>query len=183
MTFKNYNIQKVNVLIVDDDIHSRQIVKGILRPLGVRNIREADNGADALRELKTFAADIVFCDWNMDPLDGLEFTRMVRTASDSPNPFVPIIMLTAHNEFTHVTTARDAGINEYLIKPVTPKSLYARICAVIDNPRPYIRSFGKDHYFGPTRRRRDVPAHVEVDRRKVEPVQVAIHPHVHAQHA
>ncbi|MCW8914571.1 MAG: response regulator [Magnetovibrio sp.] len=174
MTFKNYNIKKVNVLIVDDDVHSRQIVKGILRPLGVRNIQEVDNGADALRVLKHFAADIVFCDWNMTPVDGLEFTRLVRTSTDSPNPFVPIIMLTAHNEFSYVTTARDAGINEYLIKPVTPKSLYARICAVIDNPRPYIRSFGKDHYFGPTRRRHDVPTDAEMDRRKAEPVHVAI---------
>ena len=173
MTFKNYNIQNVNVLVVDDDIHSRQIVKGILRALGVRDMREAEDGAEALRILQTFAADIVFCDWNMCPVDGLEFTRLVRTSSDSPNPFVNIVMLTAHREFKHVVEARDAGINEYLIKPVSPQSLYARICAVIDNPRPYVRSFGEDDYFGPTRRRHDSALYVDVDRRQSAPVEVA----------
>ena len=172
MTFKNYNIQKVNVLIVDDDDHSRQLVKGILRAFGVVDVREADNGADALRELQTFDADIVFCDWQMTPIDGLEFTRLVRTSPDSPNPFVPIIMLTAHREFQHVTTARDAGINEYLIKPMTPKSLYARICAVIDFPRPFIRCTGYKGYFGPTRRRHDAEYNPDLDRRRMQPVEV-----------
>lgn len=175
MKIKNYNIRKINVLIIDDDVHLRQIVKGILRSLGVHSIRETDNGADALKILSHFPADIIFCDWNMDPLDGLEFTRLVRTASDSPNPYVPIIMVTAHNEFLRVIRARDAGINEYLVKPVTPNSLYARICSVIDNPRPYIRSFGKQSYFGPTRRRQAIAPDVECERRKLAPVEIAMH--------
>ncbi|MEG3619258.1 response regulator [Magnetovibrio sp. PR-2] len=173
MTFKTYNIQNVNVLVVDDDIHSRQIVKGILWALGVRDVREAKDGAEALRILQTFAADIVFCDWNMCPIDGLEFTRLVRTSTDSPNPFVNIVMLTAHREFKHVIEARDAGINEYLIKPVSPKSLYARICAVIDNPRPYVRCFGDGEYFGPTRRRHDSELYADAERRHSAPVEVA----------
>ena len=86
----------------------------------------------------------------MEPLDGIDFTRMVRTAPDSPNPFVPIIMLTSQGAFERVQQARDTGVTEFLIKPVTANALYSRIVNVIQNPRQYVRV---SEYFGPDRRR------------------------------
>jgi two-component system chemotaxis response regulator CheY len=97
----------------------------------------------------------------MEPLDGIDFTRMVRTAPDSPNPFVPIIMLTAQSSMERVTQARDSGVNEFLAKPVTAKGLYSRIATVIERPRQFVRA---SEYFGPGRRR-SVKEFMGMDRR------------------
>ncbi len=150
MTSQSYNLENLILLVVDDNKNMRLVVNQVLRALGIRNVKEADDGAEALKVMKTFPIDIVICDWNMEPLDGLDFTRMIRTASDSPNPFVPIIMLTGHTEMHRVEEARDAGVNEFLAKPISAKSLYDRISVVIGTPRQFIRT---PSYTGPDRRR------------------------------
>jgi DNA-binding response OmpR family regulator len=146
-----YNLERLNFLVVDDNRHMRMLVKTILHALGSKNVVEAEDGADAFREMRTFPADIVICDWNMEPLDGLDFVRLIRTGKDSPNPFVPIIMLTGHTEMNRVVEARDAGVNEFLAKPISAKALYGRIQSVIEKPRPFVRT---KRYFGPDRRRK-----------------------------
>jgi len=158
-----YNLERLNFLIVDDNKHMRALVMSILHALGAKNVIDAGDGADAFKELRHFPADIIICDWNMEPLDGLDFTRMVRTASDSPNPFVPIIMLTGHTEMNRVAEARDAGIHEFLAKPISAKGLYSRIRSIIERPRPFVRA---GQFFGPDRRRRDNPSYMGGERRK-----------------
>ena len=96
--------------------------------------------------------DVAFVDWEMPPDSGLDFVKRIRLAEDSPNPYVPIIMLTGNNEKGHVMAARDAGIHEFLAKPVSPRSVYGRLLSVLHSPRPFVRVGG---YFGPDRRRRD----------------------------
>ena len=158
-----YNLERLNFLIVDDNKHMRALVTSILHALGVKNCIGAGDGADAFKELRHFPADIIICDWNMDPLDGLDFTRLVRTGKDSPNPFVPIIMLTGHTEMNRVVEARDAGVSEFLAKPISAKGLYSRVRSIIERPRPFVRA---GLYFGPDRRRRDNPAYMGGERRK-----------------
>ncbi len=153
MSDSHYNFEELNVLVLDDSPNMRALVVSILHALGVRNIMEADDVTRAFMELKNFSADIVVTDWHMEPLDGLDFVRMVRSGDNSPNPYVPIIMLTGHTELQRVMESRDAGVNEFLAKPISAKSLYQRIVAIIENPRPFIRT---ESYFGPCRRRRDV---------------------------
>ena len=75
----------------------------------------------------------------MKPMDGLEFTRDVRTRRDSPNPFVPIIMITGHTEKHRVEAARDAGVTEFLAKPITAQSLFSRIAEIVERPRAFVR--------------------------------------------
>jgi two-component system chemotaxis response regulator CheY len=162
-----YNFARLTVLIADDNRHMRQVVVGILRGFGFRNIIECDDGSDAFAEMRANSIDMVICDWIMEPLDGYDFTRLVRTASDSPNPFVPIIMLTGHTEIFRVMQARDAGITEFLAKPVSAQTLWRRLVAVIDNPRPFVRA---PHYVGPDRRRRAKPDYDGPERRG-QPVQ------------
>jgi DNA-binding response OmpR family regulator len=148
-----YNLGRLNFLIVDDNKHMRALVKTILHALGAKSTMEAGDGADAFKELRHFPADIIICDWNMSPLDGLDFVRLVRTGNDSPNPFVPIIMLTGHTEMQRVVEARDSGVHEFLAKPISAKALYSRIRSIIENPRPFVRT---NTYFGPDRRRKQV---------------------------
>jgi two-component system, chemotaxis family, chemotaxis protein CheY len=140
----------LQVLLVDDNPHMRSIVVTILKGVGVKSLREASHGAEALQALRDFPADLAIVDFNMQPLDGVQFTRLVRNAKDSPNPYLPIIMMTGHAERSRVMEARNAGVTEFVVKPVTAKSVLSRIQAVIFKPRPFVRT---DDYFGPCRRR------------------------------
>jgi DNA-binding response OmpR family regulator len=158
----SYSLERLNFLVVDDNKHMRALVKTILHAFGSKNVHDASDGADAFKELRVFPADIIITDWNMDPLDGIDFTRLVRTGKDSPNPFVPIIMLTGHTEMHRIIEARDNGVNEFLAKPISAKSLYSRIRTIIEKPRPFIRT---KSYFGPDRRRRVID-YKGVERRK-----------------
>src|SRR5690606_25691919 len=100
---------------------------------------------------------------NMSPMDGVEFTRLVRNSPDTANPYLPVIMMTGHSERTRVYEARDAGVNELVVKPITAKAILDRIQAVIFRPRPYVKT---DGYFGPDRRRTDAPGYRGPRRRK-----------------
>ena len=157
-------LEKVKFLIIDDNAFMRTIVRSVLNALNANQVKEAADGVDALKIMKNFQPDIIIADWEMRPVDGIEFVRMVRIGSDSRDPFVPIIMLSGHSENARVTVARDAGINEYLVKPISASTLFSRIEAVIERPRPFVRA--KD-FFGPDRRRRDVGYRGE-ERRKAQ---------------
>ena len=130
-----------------------QLLVGILNALKVKNVKACTDAEEAYRSLSEFGPDLVVTDWHMYPVDGLEFIRRVRTAQDTPNPYLPIIMVTAHTEFHRIREARDTGVNEVLAKPISAKSLYSRILHVVEHPRPFIRTAD---YFGPDRRRKDV---------------------------
>jgi DNA-binding response OmpR family regulator len=87
----------------------------------------------------------------MEGMSGVDLVRMLRGDPLSPNPFVPVIMLTGHTSPEHVRQARDAGVNEFIAKPVSVKTMMSRLAAVIEHPRPFVRT---SRYFGPCRRRR-----------------------------
>ena len=140
----------LKILLVEDNQHMRSIVGAILKGSGIRNVREARDGAEALDMLRQFPADIALVDFNMDPVDGVEFTKLLRNAADSTNPYLPIIMITGHSERSRVIQARDAGVNEFVVKPLTARALLGRLDSVIMRPRPFIRC---RNYFGPDRRR------------------------------
>ena len=146
----NYDIRSLEILVVDDNKHMGVIIKTILNALGVRNVVCATDGAEALKELKIFNPDIIITDWEMNPLDGLDFVRFVRTGEDSADPYVPIIMLTEHTESRRVKEAQDVGVNEFLAKPISAMSLYSRIQAIIERPRCFVKT---RMYAGPDRRR------------------------------
>ena len=145
-----YDLERLKILLVEDDPSMRSLVRDMLSTFGISDIQTANDGSKAYAELRNYPADIVIVDWVMEPLDGIDFTRMVRSAPDSPNPVIPIIMLTSHSSVERVLEARDNGVTEYLMKPVTAKGLYSRIVAVIENPRQFVRV---SEYFGPDRRR------------------------------
>ena len=144
-------LERLKVLVVDDNHHMINIIKTILRGFEVKDFYDASNAADAFSLIRTTAFDIIITDFAMDPIDGCEFTKLIRTAEDSPNHFVPIIMLTAYAEKSKVEQARDAGVTEFCAKPVTATELYRKVCAVINTPRSFVRT---SVYFGPDRRRR-----------------------------
>jgi two-component system chemotaxis response regulator CheY len=157
------SLEKVRFLIVDDNVHMLNIVKTILRGFGALHVFESKDPTDALNRLRNDAIDVVILDYLMGEEDGVAFLRKVRTSAESPSPYVPVIMLTAHSEKGRVEAARDAGVTEFCAKPVTASDMMKKVAAVIDRPRPFIRT---ESYFGPDRRRRDDPNYRGEERRK-----------------
>ena len=144
----------LKILLVDDNQHMRMLLIEILRAIGVRHVFEALDGAEALQILRERQIDIVMTDLTMGPLDGIDFVNLLRNSPDSPAPFAPVIMITGHSTQRQVQAARDAGVNEFLAKPVTARGVVHRLTLVVEHPRPYIRC---EAYFGPDRRRRPEP--------------------------
>ena len=146
----------LKILTVDDNHHMRLLLTEILRAIGVREVHEAANGAEALQVLRNNPIDIVMTDLAMQPLDGIDLVRKLRNANESPNPMVPVIMITGHSTLRRVAEARDVGVTEFLSKPVTARGVIERISRVVEHPRPFVKT---STYFGPDRRRRDDPNH------------------------
>lgn len=144
-------LETLKVLIVEDNLHMRALLRSLLNSTGLREVHEAPDGAAALELLNSRKFDFILCDLSMRPMNGLEFTREVRRSRKSANPFVPIIMISGYTELHRVEEARDAGVTEFLAKPVTAQSLYARIAEIMERPRAFIRCSA---YFGPDRRRK-----------------------------
>jgi len=159
----SYQFDRLKILVVDDNVHMRKLVTTILQAFGVIQIYEADSGERAWQQLREANPDICVVDWVMEGMSGLDFTAKVRSDPAAPNPFVPIIMLTGYTQIERVLQARDAGVNEFIAKPVSVKTMMQRLVSVIESPRPYVRT---KVYFGPCRRRRGADQHQGPERRE-----------------
>jgi CheY-like chemotaxis protein len=155
-------LRQFSVLVVEDDRLMQKLVYDVLIKLGFGQIYKAHSGRDAIVILDGHPIDFVICDWRMPGMDGIEFTKIVRN-SEKAYALVPIILLTGNAEKHHVMQARDAGINEYLIKPFTVKDLCNRLKELIEQPREFVLT---RIYKGPSRRRKSITAPVTVERRK-----------------
>lgn len=160
-----YDLSEVDFLIVEDNWILRTMLAELLNGLGTPHPRAARDGSQALTEIALKVPDLVITDWEMSPMNGIELVRHVRDETVSRCPTLPIIMLTGYGEREKVIEARDAGVNEFLIKPFTTRALYQRILQLIEKPRHFVRS---DEYFGPDRRRR-VEDFAGRDRRQDDP--------------
>lgn len=143
----------LKVLLVDDNHHMRVLLTEILRALGVRHIFEASDGAEGLQAIRHNPVDIIMTDLSMQPLDGIDFVRLLRR-TPGHSQMTPVIMITGHSTLQRVHEARDAGVNEFLAKPLTARGVLGRVALVIDHPRAFAKT---DTYFGPDRRRRCDP--------------------------
>jgi len=157
------DFNRLRFVVIDDNAHMRRIVRTLLHSYGAREVHEAEDGATGLEAFTHHMPDIVITDWAMPIFDGLELTQMIRQPGANANPFVPIIMLTGHSERSRVGAARDAGVTEFLAKPLSAKALYQRILNIVVNPRPFIKT---KTYFGPDRRRNTIPNYAGPERRK-----------------
>src|SRR6266436_2558126 len=154
---------KLRFLVVDDNPHMRRILRALLLGFGSREVHEAEDGAGGLEAFNKFTPDIVIIDWAMPSFDGLEFARMIRQPDTNASPFTPIIMLTGHSERRRVMAARDAGVTEFMVKPISVGALHQRIFTIVAYPRRFIRT---KTYFGPDRRRNSGQSYTGPERRK-----------------
>jgi len=146
----NYDLHGISVLLIEQHDFMRRIIRQILHEFGIRTIRETSDAETAYKIYSNEPIDLVLTDW-APGLDGIYLLDRIRKGDDSPNPFIPIVVVTANTEIRHVCHARDHGMTEYLAKPISAKSIYQRICTVIERHRDFIKN--RD-FFGPDRRRR-----------------------------
>lgn len=146
-----YDFSDVSVLIVEDNQPMVDLLKSLLETYGFTKIYTAKDGEEGFEKYCKEAPEIVIADWMMKPIDGISLTRRIRNDSMSPNPFVPVILMTGFSEKRRVMQARDAGVTEFLVKPFNARDLYRRIAQIIEKPRQFVRS---EDFFGPDRRRK-----------------------------
>lgn len=160
-----YRFEKLTVLVIDDSRNMQHLLRELLKAFGFQDLHAAKCGEDALNILRGLQPDFIVCDYNMEPMNGVEFVRTLRNDDKNLNRFVPIIMLTGHTDLSTIVAARDAGVTEFLAKPVSPQSLYKRIETVIELPRDFVET---SCFFGPDRRRSSVLEWAGLDQRNLE---------------
>lgn len=162
------SLKEVQVLIVDDNRQMRQLMRTLLRAAGIYRVAEADGALEAFDLMTRAPIDLVIVDWMMKPVDGIAFTKMVRLSAESPNTFVPILMMTAHTEVSRVAAARDAGVTGFLKKPISARVVFDRVSAALLDSRSFVRT---ETYFGPDRRRGAKPGYLGPWRRESDRVE------------
>lgn len=115
----------MKVLIVDDFATMRRILKNILKQIGLRNISEAENGKEALKELRKEKFDLVLCDWNMPEMPGIQLLSQVRSDSDLKD--IPFVMVTAEAKKENIIEAVKAGVSSYIVKPFTAETVSEKL--------------------------------------------------------
>ena len=119
----------ISVLIVDDASTMAHIIRNLLRQIGFRDVDEAAVGASAFAKMKIKRYGLVISDWNMVPMSGIDLLRQVR--ADPGLGEIPFIMVTAESRREYVIEAKEAGANNYIIKPFNLQTLKAKIEAVL----------------------------------------------------
>lgn len=150
MALVGYHLASLHILVVDDNKNVCELVRDVLDAFSITVVFVANSGNAAYRLFEEKMPDIVITDLKMPDGDGLELVQRIRQGRESPNPTVPIIMMSGYSDREKVLAARDIGVTEFLCKPFSVKSMYARLVAVIERTRPFVKV---DSYFGPDRRR------------------------------
>ena len=156
------------VLVVDDVSAMRSLMRALLREFGITEVKQASDGGEALLHLAHARFDLVISDLSMAPINGLEMLRKLRQPGGL-NAFVPVLMVSGHNDAHNVAMALAAGVTDFLTKPLTASALAQRLQAIAVRN---VRMVRAPQYWGPDRRRRNVA--VNVDRRQSDAVQIEL---------
>ncbi|MCH7864308.1 MAG: response regulator [Proteobacteria bacterium] len=146
---KSYDLSNLTVLIVEKFATMRTIFRQVMREFSIPHIHDAGDPEEGYVQFNDFSPDIVFIDW-APGFDGLNLVQAIRKGKNTPDPFAAIIMVSAYTETHQIKEARDAGVTEYLAKPISANRIYDRIVAVIENDRQFVRV---EAFVGPDRRR------------------------------
>ena len=148
---KRYDFSELCFLVLEDNPEMQRLIVNMLRGFGIRKFQTASDGSEGFARIVEHRIDLAIVDWLAEPISGHDFVKRLRTDKGSPNPHLPVLMLTGHSERWRVEAARDAGVNEVMVKPVAPDALLKRLIHLVERPRPFVQT---DIYFGPDRRRK-----------------------------
>ena len=156
---------QLSVLIVDDQQFYRNLVTELCKSIGIFRVATAIDGADAIEAMSDLKPNLIICDWVMPEMDGIEFTKKVRSLRHEDLRRTPIIMVTSNNLVTQIAQALEAGIDTFALKPVSAKAIFDRIRETIETPRAFIET---DTYSGPCRRRNRKPENYRGEFRRLD---------------
>lgn len=144
--------RRLKVLVVEDSAEMQRLLTALLASMGIGHIVVALDGERGLAAFAAECPDIIITDGVMTPMDGFEMTRRIRAsgAGQAANPDVPILMISGHAGRENVAYARDQGVTDYLVKPLSAEMLYDAIVAAVSRPIHFIEKPG---YRGPSPRR------------------------------
>lgn len=143
------NLNSARVLVIDDSEPFTEVITTILRAFGVADLMSCRSVPEGQAICRGEAFDLILCDGEMPDVDGYEFVKWLRRDAEGPNSATAVLMMTAHSTFAKVTSARDAGANFMIAKPIEPRILLERIRWISADTRPFIRV---ETYVGPDRR-------------------------------
>lgn len=123
------NFANLNVLIVDDQTTMLRIIRNMLQQIGFKNIHDTTSGETAIEISQNTAFDLIISDWNMEPITGLDFLKAVRASPKTQH--TPFIMVTAENKIENIVIAKQAGVNNYIVKPFSQETLRGKIEQVL----------------------------------------------------
>jgi len=166
-------LENLTLLLVEDNGFILDLLERVLRNLGFERIHKVRDGEAAIRFLHqvkarperagTGSIDLVISDLVMTPVNGLLLLQWIRSNADSPNRFMPFVMLSGAADSEYVEAARHLGVSEFLAKPFSVSSVHEHLRELIERPRPFILT--KD-YFGPDRRRQSLPPPADIGERR-----------------
>ena len=119
----------MKILVVDDYATMRRIVRNLLSQIGHLDVEEAGDGIVALQKLRETQFGLVISDWNMEPMTGLQLLKEIR--ADNKLNGTPFIMVTAESKTENVVAAKEAGVNNYIVKPFNADTLKQKIASVL----------------------------------------------------
>ena len=122
---------KMPILIVDDYKTMLRIVRNLLKRVGFENVDEAAGGTEALNKMKEKKYGLVISEWNMEPVNGLDFLKQVR--GDGSTKDTPFIMITAESTAQNVIATKEAGMSNYIVRPFNAETLKQKLTAVLGN--------------------------------------------------
>lgn len=156
------DLETISLLLVEDNRKMAELIRAVLGGLGLSRIELADRAGAAWARLRDAHYDLVMIDRRLGEADGLELVRRLRRLP-GPAARTPVILVTASGDLSGVTAARDAGVDEFLVKPFTVAAMSERLASALHRRRPFICS---GTYVGPDRRRRVDPAYRGAERRR-----------------
>lgn len=123
----------MRVLVVDDFKTMRRIVTNLMKQIGFNNIEDAIDGESALLKLAEKPFDLIISDWNMEPMSGYQLLQKIRAEQNNLQTLrtVPFVMITAESKPENVIKAKQAGVNNYIVKPFNADTLKSKLVAVL----------------------------------------------------
>ncbi len=143
------NLERIQFLVVDDNIHSRDITSAVVTGFGARHVLKSESAQKARDLICGNVVDVLLIAGRMPEEDGFSFVRWMRRKAPEVNRFIPVIVLSSHTRRSQVFEARDCGVHAVIAKPLVPRTLLERTVWMAKDTRMFIES---DTYIGPDRR-------------------------------
>ena len=131
ITITKADFSPLTILVIDDSPFMLRLLAEMLASFGVGKVLTAATAEEAFQRMQHRPPDVIFCDWQMYPVDGLAVLRRLRQQDQSHLAHVPFVMVTGHNANEDVTLALGEGADSYIVKPFSSETLMNHLIKVI----------------------------------------------------